>query len=179
MQLNQQLRVLLHIPLKCVPRLPLTISQDRFGVRFSQRTDNLTWINDKPFYWLIYALEGASFTNRDKLNQYQGYCMDKWLHQRITVLLNSGCHSYPSAIILVKPKRMISCQLLVRWRLCHATKPMLRLLSLAEHIHRALTIYRQISNISCTLICNIIVDHADVVGASPGGAASTTSSFST
>ena len=39
--------------------------------------------------------------------------------------------------------------------------------------------YCQISNISCTLIGNKIVDHSDVVGASPVGAASTTSSLST
>ena len=35
------------------------------------------------------------------------------------------------------------------------------------------------SNISRTLVGNEIVDHSDVVGASPVGAAPTTSSFST
>ena len=39
--------------------------------------------------------------------------------------------------------------------------------------------YRQVSNISRTLIGNKIVDHSDAVGASPVGAAPTTSSFST
>ena len=39
--------------------------------------------------------------------------------------------------------------------------------------------YRQVSNISRTLVGNKIVDHSDVVGASPVGAAPTTSSFST
>ena len=39
--------------------------------------------------------------------------------------------------------------------------------------------YRKVSNISCTLVSNKIVDHSDVVGASPVGAAPTTSSFST
>ena len=39
--------------------------------------------------------------------------------------------------------------------------------------------YRQVSNISRTLEGNNIVDHSDVVGASPVGAAPTTSSFST
>ena len=42
-----------------------------------------------------------------------------------------------------------------------------------------LVIYRKISNISCTLVGNKIVDHSDVVGASPVGAAPTKSSFST
>ena len=40
-------------------------------------------------------------------------------------------------------------------------------------------IYRKTSNISRTLVGNEIVDHSDVVGASPIGAAPTTSSFST
>ena len=39
--------------------------------------------------------------------------------------------------------------------------------------------YRQVSNIRRTLQGNKIVDHSDVVGASPVGAAPTTSSFST
>ena len=40
-------------------------------------------------------------------------------------------------------------------------------------------IYCQVSNIRHTLVGNKIVDHPDVVGASPVGAAPTTSSFST
>ena len=39
--------------------------------------------------------------------------------------------------------------------------------------------YCQVSNIRRTLEGNKIVDHSDVVGASPVGAAPTTSSFST
>ena len=39
--------------------------------------------------------------------------------------------------------------------------------------------YRKTSNISHTLVCNKIVDHSDVVGASPVGAAATTSSYLT
>ena len=39
--------------------------------------------------------------------------------------------------------------------------------------------YRQVSNIRRPLVGNKIVDHSDVVGASPVGAAPTTSSFST
>ena len=42
-----------------------------------------------------------------------------------------------------------------------------------------LYLYRKTSNISRTLLGNTIVDHSDVVGASPVGAAPTTSSFST
>ena len=39
--------------------------------------------------------------------------------------------------------------------------------------------YRQVSNIRCTLVGNKIVDNSDAVGASPVGAAPTTSSLST
>ena len=39
--------------------------------------------------------------------------------------------------------------------------------------------YRQTSNVNRTLVGNKIVDHSDGVGASPVGAAPTTSSFST
>ena len=45
--------------------------------------------------------------------------------------------------------------------------------------HKALHAYRKTSNISRTLVGNKIVDNSDVVGASPVGAAPTTSSFST
>ena len=46
--------------------------------------------------------------------------------------------------------------------------------------HYNMTIkYRQISNISRTLVGNKFVDHSDVVGASPAAAAPTTSSFLT
>ena len=42
-----------------------------------------------------------------------------------------------------------------------------------------LTTYHQTSNMSHTLVGNKIVDHSEVVGASPVSAAPTTSSFST
>ena len=41
------------------------------------------------------------------------------------------------------------------------------------------SMYHKVSNIRGTLVGNEIVDHSDVVGASPVGAAPTTSSFST
>ena len=44
---------------------------------------------------------------------------------------------------------------------------------------RNIHIYCQTTNISRTLVGNKIVDHSDVVGASPVGAAPTTFSFST
>ena len=50
------------------------------------------------------------------------------------------------------------------------------LLNTLERKHR---VYRKVSNIRRTLVSNKIVYHSDVVGASPVGAAPTTSSFST
>ena len=46
---------------------------------------------------------------------------------------------------------------------------------ISTHIH----MYRKTSNISRTLVGNKIVDNSDVIGASPVGAAPTTSSLST
>ena len=52
-------------------------------------------------------------------------------------------------------------------------------LELLQSCVKLLKWYRQIYNISHTLIDNNIVDHSDVVGASPAGAAPTASSFLT
>ena len=46
-------------------------------------------------------------------------------------------------------------------------------------LKRSWMIYRKVSNIRRTLVSNKLVDHSDVVGASPVGAAPTTSSFLT
>ena len=48
-----------------------------------------------------------------------------------------------------------------------------------HRLPNASQIYRKVSNISRNLVGNEIIDHSDVVGASPVGAAPTTSSFST
>ena len=47
-----------------------------------------------------------------------------------------------------------------------------------QNVCEATIIYRETSNTSRTLVGNKIVDHSDVVGALPVGAAPTTSSFS-
>ena len=49
----------------------------------------------------------------------------------------------------------------------------------ATHLFTILMTYRKVSNIRCTLVGNKIVEHSDVVGAPPVGAAPTPSSFST
>ena len=49
----------------------------------------------------------------------------------------------------------------------------------ASGLLNSVSIYRKVSYIRRTLVSNKIVDHSDVVGASPVGAAPTTSSFST
>ena len=52
-------------------------------------------------------------------------------------------------------------------------------LQLSDYTRDLLHIYRKTSNIRRTLVGNKIVDHSDIVGASPVGAAPTTSSIST
>ena len=52
------------------------------------------------------------------------------------------------------------------------------LLELSQH-HIIPQTYHKTSNVRRILVGNEIIDHADEVGASPVGAASTTSSFST
>ena len=64
----------------------------------------------------------------------------------------------------------------------HVAVQFLVWLSLLVILHFLFTLkmkYRQISNIRRTLIGNKLVDHSDVGGASPIGAAPSTSSFST
>ena len=56
---------------------------------------------------------------------------------------------------------------------------MVSYLTIATCYPAAVNYYHQVSNIRRTLVGNQIVDHSDVVGASPVGAAPTTSSFST
>ena len=55
----------------------------------------------------------------------------------------------------------------VNYRISHINVPETRM-----------SVYRQVSNISHTLVGNKIVDYSDVVGAAPVGATPTTSSFS-
>ena len=50
--------------------------------------------------------------------------------------------------------------------------------SISLQLNRCCLNYRKTSNISRTLVGNTIVDHQDVVGASPVGTAPTTPSFS-
>ena len=59
----------------------------------------------------------------------------------------------------------------------NTNEKMPQILLLLDSVTQTAT-YRKTSNIRGTLIGNKIVDHLDVVGASPVGAAPTTSSFS-
>ena len=61
----------------------------------------------------------------------------------------------------------------------NTVKSSLQVQHVIYHISVPYMMYRQTSNISCTLVGNKIVDHSDVVGASPVSAAQTTSSFLT
>ena len=54
-----------------------------------------------------------------------------------------------------------------------------QIMKFAVSVESSRNIYRKISDIRRTLVGNKILDHSDVVGASPIGVAPTTSSFST
>ena len=69
-------------------------------------------------------------------------------------------HSSTKSHFMLWPQNWSGSSLYIRWSWYHK-------------------IYRKTSNIRHTLLGNKIVDHSDVVGASPAGAAPTTSSFST
>ena len=72
---------------------------------------------------------------------------------------------------------MGSCLLILILSQCDLCLQILVNESMSDILYKI--IYRKVSNISRTLVGNKIVDHSDVVGASPVGAAPTTSSFST
>ena len=92
-----------------------------------------------------------------------------------------GCCVIFSRVISHKPVLSDSCvsrhvrcciNILCTADLCHITW-------IKQVWYTFIYIYRQTSNIRCTLVGNKIVDHSNVVGASPVSAAPTTSSFST
>ena len=68
----------------------------------------------------------------------------------------------------------------IKWVFVSYTTDLTRLIIIhSDHIVQYIRVYRQTSNICRILVGNVIVDHWDVVGASPVGAALNTSSFST
>ena len=80
------------------------------------------------------------------------------------------CHVELNSIdLLVRRRRNSNSNILELRLICTKTQPV----AIPE------SDYRQVSNIRRNLVSNKIVDHSDVVGASPVGAAPTTSSFST
>ena len=89
------------------------------------------------------------------------FSVEKWYDMQINIYFSLKYQiSYPQLIVLKNINRLPS------------------------DIHKTCAfmtkrIYRRVSNISSTLVGNKIVDHSDVVGASPVGAVPTTSSFST
>ena len=75
------------------------------------------------------------------------------LDPRVVVPAMRNTHKYVTLVAMTRTKcNIIYTYLISSWALRYFT-------------------YHQTSNISCTLVGNIIVDHSDVVGASPIGAA--------
>ena len=143
------------------------------------------------------GLPGSQFNIKMTSHQHRkSHCGDK------TILRPSYLHNGISYTGKMTSQYWIRAQLILpitgtwvlfiygQWEM---TLQMLYLLSLAETlishnrdwVLRAVQYeilfyqYRKVSNIIRTLVGDEIVDHSDVVGASPAGAAPTTSSFST
>ena len=101
----------------------------------------------------------------------------KWI-QRVLLKIESGHDSVHRQTdgqgeTNISPFNFIEAGDIIRW---------ISVSSIPEKIpskHLIKSRYRQVSNIRHTLAGNKFVDHSDVVGASPVGAAPTTSSFST
>ena len=120
------------------------------------------------------------FANSLVPNRHQAICKhhDDWT----AIIVSSGSLGYwTPAIILSATVRSPTVYILQIIHAHHAGQSTLSDSHWLEQIDMAacLVIYRKISTIRCTLVGNKIVDHSDVVGASPVGAAPTTSSFST
>ena len=138
-----------------------------------------SWAKSSTWYWLFNIGELLSvYLNSFDLchgkwwsilhvNAVQGPLLLTWIILIPTWISNHICNEVWDEITQTFPK----LQRLHRWSL-----------GMDKWFHPILykgCDYRQVSNINCTLIGNKIVDHSDVVGASPVGAAPTTSSFST
>ena len=96
---------------------------------------------------------------------------------KISRLLNQDLGDIQIYVCLHEPGYRCLGKILVP---VHSTRPLLKLGCLWGITPQSFTwMYCQVSNISRSLVGNKIVDHSDVVGASPVGTAPTTSSFST
>ena len=122
------------------------------------RWPGIIWTNDGSFYWCIYASLGLNVLT----SHFQPFPRDNAAfainHVNIVpadVLAALSGHLQPLHADVDHP--MDNGLLLRKFQ----------------------AIYRKTFNIRRTLVGNKIVDHSDVVGASPVGAAPTTSSFST
>ena len=110
---------------------------------------------------------------------------------------NCSCWSFDAAVLLINPNiytnlwehQVCLCTMLScinqntgshqTWNSLFSQKISILTPRYVSTVNYDILMYRQVSNIRHTLEGNKIVDHSDVVGASPVGAAPTTSSFST
>ena len=88
---------------------------------------------------------------------------------------DSSCEGFPNLFCQI-PTTWIPAYHLFIFRCSSCVKPQTWLFAMYDW---TISLYRQVSNIRRILAGNKFVDHSDVVGASPVGAAPTTSSFST
>ena len=128
------------------------------------------WVNRRPCAW--WDIDKAT----DLVN-IRGKHGHLWLDNIIVLERKYFMHSILLAHTVRKPL-LTSLMTWMKTKSCHNANLGVTggITSYRYDIHVS---YCQTSNISRTLVGNKIVDHSDVVEASPVGAASTTSSFST
>ena len=151
----------------------------------------VTYILHKAGYWTIMNILPGYYINCSLPRQYSNQCLFI-LHWTLAYKPQDK----PSWYAKSKSKSKISYynKMIIIHRMTQRLKPIWIYLSHkmrksvsrkwikkqnANHFIQASACYRKTSNISRTLVGNKIVDNSDVVGASPVGAAPTTSSFST
>ena len=119
---------------------------------------------------------------------HKNYKIFNFLYDKIMYLNNHGCWSKMNTSEIYRLRLNKSVQRSVWWKPRQLYVGMLACSKLKSNklykIFFKISFlctrnYRKVSNIRRTLVGKKIVDHSDVVGASPVGAAPTTSSFST
>ena len=145
-----------------VPMLPVIISA-KWQFRFS--VDPSYWAILIFFFMSLWNLADVPAAQQDfkAVRKLSNHLASPNPSQDLTFLM-------PYVILIRVPAVCLLYEVsnrVVNYRISHINVPETRM-----------SVYRQVSNISHTLVGNKIVDYSDVVGAAPVGATPTTSSFS-
>ena len=135
----------------------------------------LLWNEKSQYHIFDRTTSSVSFILNNCSKNHQKYISFSVLNFTILVIMKSTkkSQSVPCTIVASSMRLKIGHVLHDQW--IATSKHRLGLRQIVDEYRT----YRQVSNINGTLVGNKIVDQSDVVGASPVGAAPTTSVFST